>query len=317
MTSPSRDVPQSRNSSASGSDSKQSSGAVASSGVKKRPSRAGTRSVLERKRANDREAQRAIRQRTKEHIDKLERRIAELSSGDGSNDQLLEALKRIKELEEENSGLRASLEQAHFALAPNWEEVPTIKIPTHAQHGPIATQPQQQMQTGTPAPTPREASSFSQIPGAQWRSSSQFHQSPATPRSGGGGSAVDAQQQQQNPQWQSSSARPPNPPEHITTPRSALTESAPDYGYMMHSATAQQVRSNSHPSLQQQYNVPQAPPQQPPHASPYGQMSHDQQMMMMQERNQRQQSQPPLHGHQMRATGPPEQPIFYAPYTRQ
>lgn len=56
-------------------------------------SRAGTRSVstltpaqLSRKRANDREAQRAIRQRTKEHIEKLELRIAELEScGDNSS----------------------------------------------------------------------------------------------------------------------------------------------------------------------------------------------------------------------------------------
>lgn len=88
---------------------------------KKRASRAGTRSVttlsaaqLERKRANDREAQRAIRQRTKEHIEKLERRIVELSSGSESNEQLLAALKRNKELEEENAVLRANLD--NFAM---------------------------------------------------------------------------------------------------------------------------------------------------------------------------------------------------------
>lgn len=72
---------------------------------------------LERKRANDREAQRAIRQRTKEHIEQLEQRISELSSaGGGSNEQLFELLRRNKELEEENAQLRAALEQAHFAL---------------------------------------------------------------------------------------------------------------------------------------------------------------------------------------------------------
>ena len=93
------------------------------SSVKKRASRAGTRSVstlsaaqLERKRANDREAQRAIRQRTKEHIEKLERRIIELSSGDALNEQLVTALRRTKELEEENARLRSSLDQANFAL---------------------------------------------------------------------------------------------------------------------------------------------------------------------------------------------------------
>ena len=173
------------------------------------------------------------------------------------------------------------------------------------------------MQTGTPAPTPREASSFSQIPGAQWRSSSQFQPSPATPHSGGN-SAVDVQQQQHTQQWQTAAGRPQNPSEHITSPRSALTESAPDYGYMMHAGPSQQVRSNSHPQLQQ-YGVAQAPPQQQQHPSQYGQMSHDQQMMMMQqERNQRQQSQPPIHPQQqMRGTAAPEQPIFYAPYSRQ
>ncbi|KAF2859348.1 hypothetical protein K470DRAFT_265345 [Piedraia hortae CBS 480.64] len=59
-----------------------SAGAVNINGAitKKRTTRAGTRSVstltpaqLERKRANDREAQRAIRQRTKDHIENLER----------------------------------------------------------------------------------------------------------------------------------------------------------------------------------------------------------------------------------------------------
>jgi hypothetical protein len=55
--------------------------------VKRRESRSGTRKVstlsleqLERKRANDREAQRSIRQRTKEHIEQLEAQVATLQS---------------------------------------------------------------------------------------------------------------------------------------------------------------------------------------------------------------------------------------------
>ncbi|KAJ5184520.1 bZIP transcription factor bZIP-1 [Penicillium cf. griseofulvum] len=55
--------------------------------VKRRESRSGTRKVstlsleqLERKRANDREAQRSIRQRTKEHIEQLESQVATLQS---------------------------------------------------------------------------------------------------------------------------------------------------------------------------------------------------------------------------------------------
>lgn len=90
---------------------------------KRRPSRAGTRSVttltaaqLERKRANDREAQRAIRQRTKEHIESLERRIAELTANQDSNARFLEIVQRNEELEQENALLRSRLNQTVAAL---------------------------------------------------------------------------------------------------------------------------------------------------------------------------------------------------------
>ena len=132
MTTTAEDVSQSAAS--SGPESRQNTGTSIGAGaaavnsqqagtVRKRASRAGTRSVstlsaaqLERKRANDREAQRAIRARTKEHIEKLERRIHELTSQDERNEQLLAALKRNKELEEENQMLRANLEQAQYTL---------------------------------------------------------------------------------------------------------------------------------------------------------------------------------------------------------
>ena len=76
--------------------------------------RAGTRSVsslnaeqLARKRANDREAQRAIRQRTREHIERLENRIKELSENNPESDAALEAVQRRNaELEEELRYLR-------------------------------------------------------------------------------------------------------------------------------------------------------------------------------------------------------------------
>ncbi|KAF2668244.1 hypothetical protein BT63DRAFT_271856 [Microthyrium microscopicum] len=95
-----------------------------SPGAKRRPSRAGTRSVatltaaqLERKRANDREAQRAIRQRTKDHIDSLERRISELTSTSDISARLAQALQRNEELEQENKILRSRLNQAVTAMA--------------------------------------------------------------------------------------------------------------------------------------------------------------------------------------------------------
>ena len=72
-------------------------------GAKKRPSRAGTRSVttltaaqLERKRANDREAQRAIRQRTKDHIDTLERQVRDLTAQleNNSSTKMMDLIRR-------------------------------------------------------------------------------------------------------------------------------------------------------------------------------------------------------------------------------
>ena len=98
------------------SDSESRRAASTQPGAKRRPSRAGTRSVttltaaqLERKRANDREAQRAIRQRTKDHIEQLERRIAELTSVNDTSARLRDALQRVEELEQEVAMLRAQL----------------------------------------------------------------------------------------------------------------------------------------------------------------------------------------------------------------
>ncbi|KAI1502609.1 hypothetical protein F5X99DRAFT_153478 [Biscogniauxia marginata] len=75
--------------------------------------RKGTRSVstlspsqLARKRANDREAQRAIRARTKEHIENLEREIDELRSRQNRDQTIQELLQRNKILEEEVHRLR-------------------------------------------------------------------------------------------------------------------------------------------------------------------------------------------------------------------
>ncbi|KAL9567475.1 hypothetical protein ACKAV7_008425 [Fusarium commune] len=68
----------------------------------------GTRSAsiltpaqLARKRANDREAQRAIRARTKEHIERLERELAELKSKQSRDQTVQELLRRNKAIEKE------------------------------------------------------------------------------------------------------------------------------------------------------------------------------------------------------------------------
>lgn len=73
----------------------------------------GTRSVstltpaqLARKRANDREAQRAIRARTKEHIERLERELEQYKKLYSTDDRIQEFAKRIEALENENKNLR-------------------------------------------------------------------------------------------------------------------------------------------------------------------------------------------------------------------
>ncbi len=68
-----------------------------------------TPSQLARKRANDREAQRAIRARTKEHIDSLERQVEELRGQQGRDRLVQELLRRNKALEDELRRLREGL----------------------------------------------------------------------------------------------------------------------------------------------------------------------------------------------------------------
>ncbi|KAG7404470.1 hypothetical protein Forpe1208_v016009 [Fusarium oxysporum f. sp. rapae] len=56
---------------------------------------------LARKRANDREAQRAIRARTKRHIERLERELGELKSNQGRDQTIQELLRRNETVEKE------------------------------------------------------------------------------------------------------------------------------------------------------------------------------------------------------------------------
>ena len=71
---------------------------------------------LERKRANDREAQRTIRQRTREHIESLERQVIELTA---KGKQLDNALQENAALESQVAELRQQLiiAQRHLGFA--------------------------------------------------------------------------------------------------------------------------------------------------------------------------------------------------------
>ncbi|PWY88695.1 hypothetical protein BO94DRAFT_48031 [Aspergillus sclerotioniger CBS 115572] len=93
--------------------------------TKKRESRAGARKVtslsaeqLERKRANDREAQRTIRQRTKEHIERLEHQVAELKA---KGEQFDDVVRRNVALEHEIRALKHQLAVASRQGYPGME----------------------------------------------------------------------------------------------------------------------------------------------------------------------------------------------------
>jgi TolA-binding protein len=96
---------------------------------RKKGARGGKRSVthlskaqLARKRANDREAQRNIRQRTKEHIENLERKVKELEQGQRSS-SIERVMRRNKELEDEVKKLRAQV-SAHQPSGQIPPEIP-------------------------------------------------------------------------------------------------------------------------------------------------------------------------------------------------
>ncbi len=85
----------------------------------------GTRSVstltpsqLARKRANDREAQRAIRQRTKEHIERLERELEELKSGREGDPEYIRLKQENERLRQEVFSLRRGGGPPMYALPP-------------------------------------------------------------------------------------------------------------------------------------------------------------------------------------------------------
>ncbi|KAF2198704.1 hypothetical protein GQ43DRAFT_377993 [Delitschia confertaspora ATCC 74209] len=153
----------------SGSDSRRQS----TPDNKRRPSRAGTRSVstltqaqLDRKRANDREAQRAIRQRTKDHIESLERQVADLRAQLETNTspKMAELLRRNEELENENSLLRTRLSHAVTALG-----VPDTRTDTSGNLSltPIATSPSDRVQMLSQprrCSTPGTTRSFHSVP---------------------------------------------------------------------------------------------------------------------------------------------------------
>lgn len=101
---------------------------------------------LERKRANDREAQRAIRQRTKDHIDGLEMSLRDLRGSQESNERLVATTQRRNmELEQENAYLRSKLGDPTTMPRPQVLESTQSSVVTHVSYDAdrLADQPQQ------------------------------------------------------------------------------------------------------------------------------------------------------------------------------
>ncbi|GAB7341952.1 hypothetical protein MBLNU457_g0254t1 [Dothideomycetes sp. NU457] len=173
--------------SASESDSRQAS----SGSSRKRASRAGTRSVttlstaqLERKRANDREAQRAIRARTRETIEGLEKNLANVKAELETRERLLAAANtRTHELEEENTYLRnrvgATGPDSSFMVHVSGSEV---GIPP--QSSPLSRYAGAEIQRPPSQDTRRSISatnSHSSAQPAAWRQQQSFSVEPSAP----------------------------------------------------------------------------------------------------------------------------------------
>lgn len=109
---------------------------IAPAAKKRRASTSGSRGVanltpeqLAKKRANDREAQRAIRERTKGQIETLERKIQELTSQQPYQD--LQHVIRQKELvEAENEDIKRKLSQVLSIIQPLLGEIGTPAVGT-------------------------------------------------------------------------------------------------------------------------------------------------------------------------------------------
>ncbi|KAI9660021.1 MAG: hypothetical protein M1821_001373 [Bathelium mastoideum] len=212
----------------------------------KRASRAGTRSVttltaaqLERKRANDREAQRAIRQRTKDHIENLERRIEELTSNQGIAEKLIQ---RNKELENENALLRSRLGPATVSLGVDsqgkFSEHPPLASGMDASSlamtlpasGSNTLQPMGQQRTSSTGTPQRQTSSTPTPSGMSQSDPWQQHSSSFNPTNPSPISrASHAEMGQQSSLWRTDSNESDRSPPVMQPGMS----SGVNYGYMM------------------------------------------------------------------------------------
>ncbi|KAL1296617.1 hypothetical protein AAFC00_000107 [Neodothiora populina] len=249
----------------------------------KRASRAGTRSVttlsaaqLERKRANDREAQRAIRQRTKDHIEALERRINELSmSHDNREKTFVATQQRNQELEEENAYLRSRLGGETFTI--NVTEAERKGKPTDYGVSTSGSSPQPNIPRSSPSGTSRSmpiAPLHHSQPSDSWRNHGTFTHAGSTGSTQFLTDSAQAGNGTQNASWRANDAAdsPQNridqgseksrgfPVVHGVTDRTPWANSTSGYGYQVRPADRAPTYT---PAPPQALSFP--PQTQPPH----------------------------------------------------
>ncbi|KAI9150406.1 hypothetical protein HJFPF1_10172 [Paramyrothecium foliicola] len=121
---------------------------------------------LARKRANDREAQRAIRARTKEHIERLERELEDLKSNQNRDKTVQELLRRNKALEEELFRIKetvgVSITSSPYQSAGMNCSPPSLLPPSPADMAPLPSVYDDNLSTGTGAVHSPRSSPFPQ-----------------------------------------------------------------------------------------------------------------------------------------------------------
>ncbi|GJN70102.1 hypothetical protein PLICBS_004154 [Purpureocillium lilacinum] len=163
-----------------------------------------TPSQLARKRANDREAQRVIRARTKEHIQRLEREIEELCKHESRKRTVQDLLRRNRALEEELRQLKDGIGPASMISSPYSGPTSTAALGTL-----VDADPQQHWQSYSlvpPTPSnPLSDDSLSASSGGVTVPSPQM--SPMPPTTDYAPLPMFGQEQQQNYE------QPPQPPQ--------------------------------------------------------------------------------------------------------
>ncbi|KAI9701367.1 MAG: hypothetical protein M1820_006458 [Bogoriella megaspora] len=117
---------------------------------------------LARKRANDREAQRAIRERTKNQIEGLERQITELQNQD-SHRELRNVVQQKEAIEAELAEIKSQLTHVLSILQPIVKQNPRVQDQSPPKNQSESIQPQRQVDAFPPLTSEATHSAYSTI----------------------------------------------------------------------------------------------------------------------------------------------------------